>query len=90
MWAVTYFHGYLYGHAVTVITDHTSIKAVLEMPNPNGKHTRWWSKIYGRGIRSVKIVHQAGKENLTADALSHSPHAPAPGETIGDGEVQVS
>ena len=90
VWAVTYFHLYLYGHSVTVLTNHTAVKAVLETPNPNGKHARWWSKIYGRGIKEVKIVHRAGKTNLAADALSRSPQAPAPTEGIGQGEVQIS
>ena len=47
VWVVTYFHTYMYGHAVTVITNHTAVKAVLETPNSSGKHARWWSKIYG-------------------------------------------
>lgn len=51
---------------------------------------RWWSKIYGRSIQSLKIIHQAGKENLVADALSHSPHAPAHKETVGEREFQVA
>ena len=47
VWAVTYFHTYLYGHSVTVITNYTAVEAVLETPNPSGKHVRWWSKVYG-------------------------------------------
>ena len=30
VWATTYFHAYLYGHSVTVYTDHTAVKAFLE------------------------------------------------------------
>jgi hypothetical protein len=35
VWAVTHFHSYLYGHSVTILTDHTAVKAVLETPNPS-------------------------------------------------------
>lgn len=90
VWAVTYFHTYLYGHRVTVFTDHTAVKALLETPSPSGKHARWWMKVYGRGIKEVKIVYRSGKTNLSADALSRSPHMPAPIEGIAQTDVQVS
>ena len=38
VWALSHFHYYLYGHKVTVITDHTAVKAVLDSPNPSGCH----------------------------------------------------
>ena len=41
VWAVSHFHAYLYGHDVHVFTDHSAVKAVLETPNPSGKHARW-------------------------------------------------
>ena len=41
VWAVTHFHSYLYGYSVTILTDHTAVKAVLETPNPSRKHARW-------------------------------------------------
>jgi len=47
---ITHFHYYLYGHRVTVYTDHSAVKAVLETPNPSGKHARWWTRVYGRGV----------------------------------------
>ena len=40
MWAVTHFRAYLYGHHVTVYTDHSAVKAILETPSPSGKHAR--------------------------------------------------
>ena len=35
VWAVSHFHSYLYGNKVTVLTDHSAVKAILEIPrNP--------------------------------------------------------
>lgn len=68
VWAVTHFRYYLYGHSVKIFTDHTAVKAVLGTPQPNGKHTRWWSKVFGSGIKEVEIVYRPGKENANADA----------------------
>ena len=56
VWAVNHFHAYLYGHDV-VFTDHSAVKAVLETPNPSGKHARWWSKVFGSGVRNINIVY---------------------------------
>ena len=77
IWAVSHFHAYLYGHDVHVLTDHSAVKAVLETPNPSGKHARWWSKIFGSGVRNINITYRAGKENANADALSHCPKGDA-------------
>ena len=79
-------HSYLYGHLVTVYTDHTAVKAVLETPNPSGKHARWWTRVYGKGVKEV----HSGKTNLNANALSRTPLGPAPVEGPGQNEVQVS
>ena len=79
---------HLHGHSVTMITDHTAVKTVLETPNPSGKHVQLCSKICGRGIKEVKIIHRAGKANLATDALSCSPQAAKPFEGNGQGEVQ--
>ena len=89
-WAITHFHHHLYGNAVTVYTDRTAVKAILETANPTGKHARWWTRVYGAGVKDVKIVHRAGRENTNADALSRSPQAQAPAEGIAEGEVQVA
>ena len=86
VWAVSHFHSYLYGHRVTVYTDHSAVKAVLETPNPTGRHARWWTRVYGRGVKEVTIVYRSGKENAAADALSRSPQ----GTPTMDSDPQVS
>ena len=80
----------MYGNKVTVFTDHAAVKAVLGVPNLNGKHARWWSKVYGSGIREIDIVYRAGKHNTHADALSRQPILLPPPEESCDGEVQVA
>ena len=57
VWAITHFRTYLYGHSVTVRTDHTAVKAALETPNPTGKHARWWTRVYGQGVKEVHLVY---------------------------------
>ena len=56
----------------------------------SGKHARWWSKIYGSGIKQVEIVHRSGKKNQHTDCLSRQPVWSAPNEDTADGEVQVA
>lgn len=90
VWATQHFRSCLYGHAVTVYTDHTAVKAILETPNPSGKHARWWTKVYGSGIKEVKIVYRSVKSNVSADALSRSPQADAPVEGGGQSKLQVA
>ena len=63
LWAVSHFHSYLYGNKVTVLTDHSAVKTILETPNPTGKHARWWTKIYGWGVKELIIKYWAGREN---------------------------
>ena len=77
VWALSHFRFYLYGNSVKVLTDHSAVKAVLMSPNPSGKHARWWTRVFGSGIKEVNIVYRSGKENVVADALSRSPEAPA-------------
>ena len=90
VWACSHFHAYLYGHNVVIYTDHSAVKAILGAPSLNGKHARWWTKVYGSGIRDIQIQHRTGRENTNADALSRSPQMPAPPEGTVEAEVQVA
>ena len=69
VWALSHFHYYLYGHKVTVITDHTAVKAALDSPNPSGHHARWWTRVFGQGIRKCPLFTELEKENVAADVL---------------------
>ena len=74
VWAISHLHTYLYGNCVTVYTDHSAVQAVLQTPNPTGKCARWWTKVYGSGVKEVYIVYHSGKTNLSAD--THLPWTP--------------
>jgi hypothetical protein len=86
VWAISHFHHLVYGH----VTDHSAVKAVLNTPSPSAKHARWWDRVYGYGAKSIEIVYRPGRENGGADALSRTPHLPAPLEGIAEGEAQVN
>ena len=60
VWAITHFVPYLYGHEVTVYTDHSAVNAVFETSNPSGKHARWWTRVYGSGVKNVTIKYRLG------------------------------
>ena len=90
VWAITHFIPYLYGHDVTVLTDHTAVKAILQAPNPSGKHARWWTKVYGSGVKSIKIQYRPGRLNSGADALSRSPQCSPSVDRTNQGRMQVA
>ena len=50
VWVIQHYHAYLYGHEVTVITDHSAVKAILQTPSPSGKHAHWWLKVFASGV----------------------------------------
>ena len=73
VWAIQHYHAYLYGHEVTVITDHSAVKAILQTPSPSGKHAQWWLKVFASGVGKVQMVYRPGRENARANALSRNP-----------------
>ena len=90
VWEISHFHYYLYGHRVTVYTDHSAVKAVLETASPTGRHARWWTRVFSRGVREVAIVYRPGKDNVLADALSRNPTGSAPMNGVAEEESQVA
>lgn len=82
VWAIQHFHAYLYGHEVTVLTDHAAVRAILETPTPSGKHARWWLKVFASGVGKVHITYRPGSQNAKADALSRNPVQTAAVNTV--------
>jgi len=75
---------------VTVFTDHVAVKSMLETPNPSGKHARWWTKVFGSGLKKVNFKYRPDKHNYVADALSRCPTGDAPQVVIAEGDIQVA
>ena len=85
IWGLQHFRDYLYGHRVTVFTDHAPVKSLLKTKHPSGKLARWAESV---AELDVAIVYRPGHKNSNADALSRSPlHDPMPGE---EPEAQVA
>jgi len=90
VWTISHFHYYLYGHCVTVYTDHSAVKAVLETTSPSCRHARWWTRVFSRSVKEVTIVYCPGKDNVLADALLRNPTGCAPVNDLAGEETQVA
>ena len=89
VWTIQHFHACLCGHDVTVVTDHSAVSAILEVPSPSGKHGRWWLKVFASGVGKVHLEYREGWENAKADVLSHNPVSSESGEPV-ELDVQVA
>lgn len=58
---------YLIGKVFTVITDHQSLKFLLEQKVGTPLQQKWVSKLLGYDVR---VEYKKGVENLVADTLS--------------------
>ena len=70
IWAVKYFHPYLYGHNCEVFTDYSALMSLLNTPQPSGKLAHCGMVIQELDLQ---ILHQSGRCITNADALSRSP-----------------
>ena len=61
------FRHYLVGSKVTIQTDHSALKDILNTQNPTGRIARWINLF---SDLDFTIVYRKGKENSNADALS--------------------
>ena len=90
LWLCSHFRAYLYGHVVTIYTDHLASQAVLQSPKLNGKHAHWWLKIQNLGAQKICIKYRPGKENQQADSLSRNPVSPALVSGDAEDDVQIT
>lgn len=67
--AINKFRIYIEGHEFSVITDHSSLRWLMNQKDLNGRLARWALKLQGLNF---SIVHRKGKDNIVPDALSRS------------------
>ena len=77
VWMISQYHAlmiYIYGHKVVVMTDHPAVKSVLETSSPNGKHARWWTKMFNLEVLNNYVLSSwksiATLSNLLAPNLN--------------------
>ena len=70
VWALQYFHPYVYGRHVTVFTDHRALQWLKAMKHPNGKLARWILKLEEY---DYAVEHRPGTMMQHVDALSRAP-----------------
>lgn len=63
------FRCYVEGMAFTVVTDHASLKWLMEKKNLSGRLARWSLELQQFNF---KIEHRKGSENIVPDALSRA------------------
>ena len=92
VWAVQHFRAYLYWHVhtVTVITDHSAVKSIIDKPVLMvSMHVGGW-KLESR-VGQLTIIHRPGCESDRADAFSYNPVLDDPnGTSIDEMVLEIS
>lgn len=65
VWALKKFRPYIYGHKLTVVTDHKPLTWLCNVTDPGARLVRWRLK-----LEEYDIVYKPGTLNTNADALS--------------------
>ncbi|XP_063050302.1 uncharacterized protein LOC134445147 [Engraulis encrasicolus] len=66
----SHFRQYLLGRSFTVRTDHSSLRWLTKMREPEGQLARWLERL---GEYDFNIVHRPGRLHSNADSLSRPP-----------------
>ena len=74
VFACKHFRHYLYGHKVTVRTDHSALKWLMSFKDPQGQVARW---IEFLSTYDLEIHHRACMKHNKADSLSRYPCMPS-------------
>jgi len=64
------FRHILYGSPFTVVTDHASLRYLLDMKDPFGRIGRWIMELQQY---QLSVEHRSGKSHNNADSLSRPP-----------------
>jgi hypothetical protein len=70
IWAIAHFQCYLYSNEFLLVTDHQSLKWLMESDKLTRK-LAWWALMLIE--YDFKVVHRAGLVNMDADGLSRNP-----------------
>jgi len=70
VWATKHFRVYLHGQQFDLVTDHNSLKWLLNLSAPQGRTARWVMQLQEF---SPRIVYRKGSDHTNADALSRLP-----------------
>ncbi|XP_025156767.1 uncharacterized protein LOC112589074 [Harpegnathos saltator] len=79
VWAVKHFRPYLYGTKFKIVTDHKPLTWLFNVTDPGSRLIRWKLKLEEY---NYEIIHEPGKANLNADALSRNVAPPILKENI--------
>ena len=70
------FQPYLFGRKFTVITDHSSLRWLMNVEDATGRRLARWSLLLQQ--YSFEIVHRTDKEHSNANSLSWCPYETKP------------
>jgi hypothetical protein len=71
VWAVQHYRHYLLGAPFRLVTDHSALRALFKIPDPQGLFARWIMRLQPYDI---DVVIKPGRLHQNADALSRTPH----------------
>ncbi|KAJ8879099.1 hypothetical protein PR048_019705 [Dryococelus australis] len=71
VFATKQFRAYLYGRRFTVITDHATLRWLLNLKDPISRPTRWVLRF---AEFDFEVVHKQGKKHANTDCLSRMSH----------------
>jgi RNase H-like domain found in reverse transcriptase/Reverse transcriptase (RNA-dependent DNA polymerase)/Integrase zinc binding domain/Integrase core domain/Chromo (CHRromatin Organisation MOdifier) domain/Retroviral aspartyl protease len=86
VWAITHLRPYLEGQRFTVITDHQSLRWVLNLSDAQGRLARWRLRL---AEFDFTVEYRPGATNHAADVMSRLKPSEDPPEESVDTEIPV-
>ena len=70
VWAIKHYKHYLLGAPFQLLTDHSALRALMKLENPQGMFARW---IMSLQPYDIDVVIKPGQKHQNCDALSRTP-----------------